>query len=153
MSRLEETALSQFHARLNSEDSISGCPRQFLKALKPFGIITFACGEIDTAAEQRAVFFAVEWPEKWRNFYYTMRARRGDRGLYPNFHAVLFAVREEAKEAGWGERVYERFNWSYRQLRFLPISDQGHATLGDAPECVPVPGFALALPFLRMRVR
>jgi hypothetical protein len=84
---------------------------------------------------------------------YTMRARRGDRGLYPNFHAVLFAARADAKEAGWGERVYERFNWSYRQLRFLPISGQGHATLEDAPECVPVPGFALALPFLRMRVR
>jgi LuxR family quorum sensing-dependent transcriptional regulator len=69
MPRLEETALSQFHARLNSENSISGCSREFLKALKPFGIITFACGEIDTAAEQRTVFFAIEWPEKWRNFY------------------------------------------------------------------------------------
>ncbi len=77
---------------------------------------------------------------------YTMRARRRERGLFGAFHAVLFAERSEAKAVKWGEPVYERFNWSYRQLRFLPIVGQGHAALGDVPECVPVPGFALTLP-------
>ena len=39
----------------------------------------------------------------------------------------------------WGEPLYERFNWSYRTLRFVPITGQGHAALGL--QCTPVPQF------------
>jgi hypothetical protein len=76
---------------------------------------------------------------------YTMRARRGERGRYTGFHAVLFVARPEAKIAEWGQPAFERLNWSYRELRFVPIVGQGHAALGDAPACTPVPGFARLL--------
>lgn len=77
---------------------------------------------------------------------YTMRAWRDKRRYYTSFHAVLFAERPRAKVVTWGEPRYERFNWSFRQLRFVPIIGQGHAALGDSPGCIPVPGFVGALP-------
>lgn len=75
----------------------------------------------------------------------SMRARRGPYQDFPNFHAVLFAERPEAKSAAWGEPLYERFNWSYRRLRFVPIAGQGHAALGETPACKPAPRFVSTL--------
>lgn len=78
---------------------------------------------------------------------YTMRARRDKRLYYTSFHAVLFAERSQAQ--AWGEPRFERFNWSYRQLQFVPIVGQGHAALSDAPDCSPLPAFAMSLPVQR----
>ncbi|MCB1443156.1 MAG: hypothetical protein KDJ72_09035 [Methyloceanibacter sp.] len=72
---------------------------------------------------------------------YSMRAGPGPHGDYLNFHAVLFAERPEARIVKWGQPLYERFNWSYRRLRFVRITGQGHAALGDTPACTPVPRF------------
>lgn len=69
MSQSQEDSLSQFHARINAETTIADCSRAFLNALRPFSIATFACGEVDTSVKQRTVFFAIEWPERWRSFY------------------------------------------------------------------------------------
>lgn len=69
MSHFQEDPLSQFHARINAETTIAGCSQAFLNAMRPFSIATFACGEVDTSAKQRTVFFAIEWPERWRNYY------------------------------------------------------------------------------------
>ena len=42
----------------------------FRRFIEPFHIDTFASGEIDTASRRRAVFHAMEWPERWRNYYF-----------------------------------------------------------------------------------
>lgn len=42
----------------------------FRRFIKPFHIDTFTSGEIDTAARQRNVFHAMEWPERWRAYYF-----------------------------------------------------------------------------------
>jgi hypothetical protein len=63
-----------------------------------------------------------------------MLTRRDEHGLLPVFHAVLFV---ENPGAGWGEVPYERYNWSYWMLRFMPIEGQGHASLGTVPDCSP----------------
>lgn len=80
---------------------------------------------------------------------FQMRATLGRRGDYNTFHAVLFAERPEARRVTWGQPAFERFNWSYRYQRFMPIVGQGHAGLGDRPDCVPRPDFARYLPVLR----
>lgn len=77
---------------------------------------------------------------------YTMRAGRTGRRRDSLFHAVLYAERPEAKAKSWGEPAYELFNWSYRQLRFVPIAGQGHAGLSTHPQCTPMHGFAGKLP-------
>lgn len=43
------------------------CFRRFVKA---FHIDTFTSGEVDTAVRRRAIFHAMEWPERWRNYYF-----------------------------------------------------------------------------------
>lgn len=50
-----------------SVDRIIDCFRRFIK---PFHIDTFTSGEIDTVARRRVVFHAMEWPERWRNYYF-----------------------------------------------------------------------------------
>jgi DNA-binding CsgD family transcriptional regulator len=54
---------------MNAEQTIAACSREFLLVLKPYNIATFASGEIDTEARHRTVFFAIEWPARWRKFY------------------------------------------------------------------------------------
>jgi DNA-binding CsgD family transcriptional regulator len=61
----------RFHAEIGAARTIAECSASFLKVLKPHRIDTFACGEIDVAAKERAVFFAIEWPERFRSFYFS----------------------------------------------------------------------------------
>lgn len=48
-------------------NSIVACFRRFVE---PLHIDTFTSGEIDTAVRRRAVFHAMEWPERWRSYYF-----------------------------------------------------------------------------------
>ncbi|MGV3548885.1 helix-turn-helix transcriptional regulator [Rhizobium sp.] len=48
-------------------DTIIACFRRFIK---PFHIDTFTSGEIDTEVRRRNVFHAMEWPERWRSYYF-----------------------------------------------------------------------------------
>lgn len=47
--------------------SIIACFRRFVE---PFHIDTFTSGEIDTDVRRRAVFHAMEWPDRWRSYYF-----------------------------------------------------------------------------------
>lgn len=47
-----------------------GVIARFRRFIEPFHIDTFTTGEIDTAIRQRAVFHAMEWPERWRSYYF-----------------------------------------------------------------------------------
>lgn len=48
-------------------DRIIDCFKRFIK---PFHIDTFTSGEIDTEVRRRNVFHAMEWPERWRSYYF-----------------------------------------------------------------------------------
>lgn len=61
----------RFHTEIGAARTIAECSSSFLKVLRPYQIDTFACGEIDVAAKERSVFFAIEWPERWRKFYFS----------------------------------------------------------------------------------
>ena len=47
--------------------TVVDCFRRFAR---PFQIDTFTSGEIDTAFRRRAVFHAMEWPDRWRTYYF-----------------------------------------------------------------------------------
>lgn len=47
--------------------SVIDCFRKFVL---PYHIDTFASGEIDLDNRKRSIFHCVEWPERWRNFYF-----------------------------------------------------------------------------------
>jgi LuxR family transcriptional regulator, quorum-sensing system regulator BjaR1 len=42
----------------------------FRRFIKPFHIDTFTSGEIDISIRRRVVFHAMEWPERWRSYYF-----------------------------------------------------------------------------------
>ncbi len=45
------------------------CSRIFRKTIAAFDVDSFACGEVDLTALERTVFYAIGWPDTWRDFY------------------------------------------------------------------------------------
>jgi LuxR family transcriptional regulator len=59
----------RFYAELQQRTSVAACAALFKKAVAGFGIVAFACGEIDLADRERNVLFVAEWPEAWLRYY------------------------------------------------------------------------------------
>lgn len=51
------------------ESAPAKCSHIFLQTIGAFGVDTYACGEVDLAAMDRSVFYAIAWPATWRDFY------------------------------------------------------------------------------------
>jgi LuxR family quorum sensing-dependent transcriptional regulator len=51
----------------DSSQSILACFRKFILQ---YHIDTFTCGEIDLTNRKRMIFHAMEWPDRWRNYYF-----------------------------------------------------------------------------------
>ena len=58
-------AINDIISRVDS-NSIVDCFRRFIK---PYHIDTFSSGEVDIAMRRRSVFHAMEWPDRWRQYY------------------------------------------------------------------------------------
>jgi DNA-binding CsgD family transcriptional regulator len=54
------------------------CSRIFRRAIAAFKIDAFACGEVDLAALERTVFYAICWPDTWHKFYVDAEVIRRD---------------------------------------------------------------------------
>ena len=68
------TAITEFEiagaiTAILAEPSPAKCARIFLDTIKFFDVDTFACGEVDLAVMERTVFYAIGWPDSWREFY------------------------------------------------------------------------------------
>ncbi|MBX9456028.1 MAG: autoinducer binding domain-containing protein [Rhizobium sp.] len=48
----------------------AGIIASFRRFADQYHIDTFTSGEIDTNIRRRAVFHAMEWPDRWRNYYF-----------------------------------------------------------------------------------
>lgn len=70
MSQPLARAVEGFPGAISAARKIAECSTLLLEVLRPWGIETLACGEVDVAARERSVFFAIEWPERWRSFYF-----------------------------------------------------------------------------------
>ncbi len=74
------------YADLQRRPSVAACSALFKDAVAHFGIVAFACGEIDLADRGRNVMFITEWPEAWLR--YTVKSGFIDRD--PVVNAVAF---------------------------------------------------------------
>jgi DNA-binding CsgD family transcriptional regulator len=59
----------QFHLKLRRLRSLPSMIALFRSSIAPFGFDTFACGELDLTERARSVFYVIDWPDRWRNFY------------------------------------------------------------------------------------
>ena len=64
-----DAAIGEAVAALLLAPDSESCARIFLAAIAPFGIDTFASGEVDLDLRERNVFYAIAWPDDWRKFY------------------------------------------------------------------------------------
>ena len=61
--------MSEAVAALSLAPDPKACARIFAAAVAPFGIDTFASGEVDLDMRERNVFYVIAWPDAWRDFY------------------------------------------------------------------------------------
>jgi DNA-binding CsgD family transcriptional regulator len=59
----------RFYAELQERTSVAACAKLFKSAVAHFGIVAFACGEVDLGDRNRSVMFIAEWPEAWLRCY------------------------------------------------------------------------------------
>jgi DNA-binding CsgD family transcriptional regulator len=60
----------EFLLKLNRVSTISAMTHLFRDTIAGFGFDTFACGEVDLQAKTHTVFYVIDWPRKWRAFYF-----------------------------------------------------------------------------------
>jgi LuxR family transcriptional regulator, quorum-sensing system regulator BjaR1 len=56
---------------LRERDRLADCATLFRDAIAPFGFDTFACGTFDARDRDLSVFHVIDWPEPWRQFYFS----------------------------------------------------------------------------------
>jgi LuxR family quorum sensing-dependent transcriptional regulator len=66
---LSQRDASAFNTELRRLDSPEACKALFGASIAPYGFDTFACGEVDLADRDRAVFYIIDWPDAWTRFY------------------------------------------------------------------------------------
>jgi DNA-binding CsgD family transcriptional regulator len=66
---LEASDAQRFYAELQQQPSVAACSALFKSAVAQFGIVAFACGEVDLAHRERNVLFIAEWPKAWLRYY------------------------------------------------------------------------------------
>ena len=59
----------RFYTELQQRKSVAGCSALFKDAVSRFGMVAFACGELDLVDRDRNVMFVAEWPQAWRRYY------------------------------------------------------------------------------------
>ena len=53
----------RFYTELQQITSVAACSALFKEAVARFGMVAFACGELDLADRDRNVIFVAEWPK------------------------------------------------------------------------------------------
>ena len=69
VSRRTDFEIADAVSAISAAPDPKACSRIFRKAIAAFKIDAFVCGEIDLAALERAVFYAIGWPDTWHKFY------------------------------------------------------------------------------------
>jgi DNA-binding CsgD family transcriptional regulator len=95
MNRTSKIDPVRFHTDLLNAKDLASCVSLFKRVLRPFGFDTFACGEVDIDDRNRNVFFAIEWPVRFRKYYMTSGLIHRD--------PLLDALRTRHKPFTWSE--------------------------------------------------
>jgi len=59
----------QTYLQIRRQKTLADAAKVFRAAIAPFGFVTYACGELDFKDRDRSVYYVVDWPDSWRNFY------------------------------------------------------------------------------------
>ena len=89
-----------FNTELRRRTTVSGCADLFREAIALFGFDTFACGEIDLDDRDRCVFYIIDWPDAWRQFYLTSGLVEHD--------PVVDALRHRTEPFTWSDLRADR---------------------------------------------
>jgi len=129
--RLTDTRSDGEIARAVSALSIApnpiACIQIFQRAVHAFNVCGFACGEVDFRVPERTVFYALDWPKAWRDFY----LQRGFRQRDP----LVEALKRRREPFTWSELRRDR-KWSSIGTQGLQIINEQGWTEGLA---VPIP--------------
>jgi len=91
------------------------CIQIFQKAVSTFEADAFVCGEVDLRAIERTVFYAISWPDAWRDFYFNNGMLKRD--------PLLDSLKGR----------HEPFTWTQlrRERRWPAIGTQGLQMIAD----------------------
>ncbi len=59
----------RFYKALQGQDHLDGCAEAFKGFIRFFGLTGYACGEVDIDDRDRTVFYIIDWPAEWTEFY------------------------------------------------------------------------------------
>jgi DNA-binding CsgD family transcriptional regulator len=104
------------------------CSRIFRKAVTAFKVTAFACGEVDLAAPERTVFYAIAWPDTFRSFYFGTGLNLRD--------PLLAALKGRHEPLTWAELQRDRKKWSVIGTKASQVLAEHGWTEGLA---VPIP--------------
>jgi DNA-binding CsgD family transcriptional regulator len=109
--------------------SLDACATLFRETIAQYGFDTFACGEVDLDERNRSVFYIVDWPKRFFDFYIASE--------YINRDPLIGEI-ERKKHApfAWSELLRDKF-----------LADTGRQMLRTFAELGWTEG--MAVPFLR----
>lgn len=113
MSRRTDFHIANAVSAISAAPDPKTCSRIFRKAIAAFSIDAFACGEVDLTALERTVFYAIAWPDSFRNFYFTTGLHRRD--------PLLGALKGRHEPLTWSELQRDRKKWSTIGTKGLQI--------------------------------
>jgi LuxR family transcriptional regulator, quorum-sensing system regulator BjaR1 len=128
VSRRTDFHIANAVAALSAAPDPKACLRIFRRAIAPFKIDSFACGEVDLAAPERTVFYAIDWPDSYRRFYFGNGLSQRD--------PLLEALKGRHEPLTWSELQRDRKQWSAIGTRALQVIAEHGWTDGLA---VPIP--------------
>src|SRR5262249_1734621 len=103
-----------FNQRLRHCERPADCTALFREAIAPYGLHTFAVGELDLSVREPTVIYVQDWPDSWRDFYI----------------GTEFVERDPVVDA-LADR-WEPFTWSeLRERRSFDLGGQGQG-IADA---------------------
>jgi DNA-binding CsgD family transcriptional regulator len=59
----------QTYLQIRRQKTLADAAKVFRAAIAPHGFVTYACGELDLRDRDRSVYYVVDWPQSWRDFY------------------------------------------------------------------------------------
>ncbi len=59
----------RFYLDLQRCDGMDDCAREFKRFIRGFGFAGYAAGEVDIDDRDRTVFYILDWPAEWMDFY------------------------------------------------------------------------------------
>jgi len=113
VSRRTDFHIAHAVSAISAAPDPKACSRIFQKTVAAFKIDAFACGEVDLAAPERTVFYAMTWPDSYRRFYFSTGLNRRD--------PLLEALKGRHEPLTWSELQRDGKTWPIIGTKALQV--------------------------------